>query len=144
MSHISEAAIGGKFRAVAAAALDGVVGGFGDADLLCVSIGAGGEIVVGTATICDGVIWTREGRSSESATPNAIIGGRTYTVFTRAQIAEMEVGAGAFSAGDAIYARAAGDATAGPTGGAGAKYVGVMTTDNILVVDVGLRNDGTA
>lgn len=147
MSHISEAPIGGKFRAVAHADLDTEVGTFGDTDLLCVQVGAAGTLEAASATVVHGVIWTREGRAEESTTPDAVIGGRTYTVITRGQFAEMEVGASPFSAGDDLYAQAAGavDAFAGGVAaGAGAKYIGKMVTDNILVVDVGLLIDGQA
>lgn len=144
MSHISEAPIGGKFRAVADTTLDGVDGTFGDDDILPVTLDAAGELVVATATACHGVVWTREGRAGES-TAKTLIGGRTYTVITRGQFAGMEVGVGTFTAGDNIYAQAAGAVATGPTGaGADAKSIGTMVTDNILVVDVGLLAPGLA
>ena len=144
MSHISEAPIGGKFRAVAHADLDTDPGLWGDADLLCVQVGAAGTLEAASATVCHGVIWTKEGRS-DIADNNLIIGGRTYTVITRGILAEMEVGTSpALSAGDQVYAAANGDVVVGGAGaGAGAKYVGVMTSDSTLVVDIGLGADGT-
>jgi hypothetical protein len=144
MSYISEAPIGGKFRAVAHADLDTDPGLWGDADLLCVQVGAAGTLEAASATVCHGVIWTREGRKG-GTDDNLIIGGRTYTVLTRGILSEMEVGASpALAAGDQVYAAASGDVVVGGAGaGAGAKYIGVMVNDSTLVLDIGLGADGT-
>ncbi len=117
--RIDKAPEGGKFRATAAAALDATAGAWGDADMLCVQFDASGDLIVAAAgDNCDGVIWTKEGRKAlDDGTDNQVIGGRVYTVFTFAELTEAEIGASpALSAGDAIYATAAGDVGGVATG----------------------------
>jgi len=117
---------GGKFRATAAAALDGTAGAWGDADMLCVNFDANGDLIASAATTGVGVIWTKEGRKPLSdGTENQVIGGRKYTVFTFAEFVEAETAASpALSAGDALYATASGDVTTTP--GVGDIYIGTV------------------
>lgn len=148
MARISEAPEGGKFRARAAAALDGVAGAWGDGDLLCVTFDNAGDLVVGAAATTRGVIWTPEGRKDPSkANYKEVIGGKMYTVFTWAVIQEMERGTSpTLDEGDAIFAAAAGDviniAAGTATGaGAGAIYIGQVLNDETVpgAVGTGLR-----
>lgn len=142
MAHIDKAPEGGKFRAKAAAALDGTAGAFGDGDLLCVNLDANGELVAAAATTAVGVIWTREGkRKPDAANFKDVVGGKTYTVLRFAEIVEMEVGASPPSAGDRLYAAAAGGAGASSVG---AIFLGwVDDTGSRLILDVGAAPVGT-
>jgi len=140
--RIDQAPEGGKFRATAATALDGVAGAWGDTDMLCVQFDAAGELILSAAgDNCDGVIWTKEGRKTlTSGNDNKVIGGKKYTVFTFAELVEAEnVAAGpAITAGDAIYATALGDVTVG--GAAGDIYVGtVLNGGSRLLINVNGR-----
>lgn len=148
MARISEAPEGGKFRARAAAALDGQAGVWGDLDLLCVTFDAAGDLIIGTAVTTRGVIWVPEGRKDTTvASYNNVIGGKMYTVFTWAIIQEMEIGTSpTLDEGDAVFAAAAGDviniAAGTPTGaGAGAIYIGQVLNDETRpgAVGTGLR-----
>lgn len=148
MARISEAPEGGKFRARAAAALDGQAGVWGDLDLLCVTFDAAGDLIIGTAVTTRGVIWVPEGRKDTTiASYNNVIGGKMYTVFTWAVIQEMEIGTSpTLDEGDAVYAAAGGDviniAAGTPTGaGAGAIYIGQVLNDETRpgAVGTGLR-----
>lgn len=134
--QIDKAPEGGKFRATAAAALDGTAGAWGDADMLCVDTDSSGNLIVATAGSCVGVIWTKEGRKSGTTTnaENEVIGGRKYTVFTFAEAVEAEIGSSpALSAGDKIYGTAAGDVlTTGSA--AGDIYIGEVLTDGSRMV----------
>jgi hypothetical protein len=132
---------GGKFRARAAAALDGVAGAWGDGDLLGVGFDANGELVVGTATDTVGVVWTREGqRKPDAASYKQLVGGRVYTVFHTAEFVEMEVGAAPPAAGDELFALAAGDAGASA---AGAIFLGwIDDTGSRLILRVNGRPVG--
>lgn len=134
---------GGKFRATAAAALDGTAGAWGDADMLCVQFDASGELVASAAgDNCDGVIWTKEGRKPLSdGSENEVIGGKKYTVFTFAEFVEAEIGSSpALSAGDALYATASGDVKASGTAAAGDIYIGTVLNDGSrLLVNVNGR-----
>ena len=123
---------GGKFRAVAATALDAQAGLWGSADMLCVQFDASGDLIVSAAgDNCDGVIWTSEGRKAASV-PATVIGGRKYTVFTNAEFVEADLAASpAFSAGDVLYATALGDITASPA--TGDIYVGTVVDDRLLI-----------
>ncbi len=122
---------GGKFRAVAAAALDGEAGVWGDADLLCVTLDSSGELVLSSAGDCDGVLWTSEGRKASSV-PATVIGGKKYTVFTNAEFVEADLAASpALSAGDRLYATALGDITASPA--TLDIFVGVVVDDRLLI-----------
>jgi len=138
--RIDQAPEGGKFRATAAAALDGTVGAWGDADMLCVQFDASGDLVVAAAgDNCDGVIWTKEGRIPlADGTDNEVIGGKKYTVFTFCELVEAEIGASpALSAGDAIYATAAGDVGGVTTGDI---YIGtVLAGGSRMIVNVNGR-----
>jgi len=139
--RIDQAPEGGKFRATAAAALDGTAGAWGDADMLCVQFDGSGDIVVAAAgDNCDGVIWTKEGRKSVTD-DNKVIGGRKYTVFTFAELVEAEIGASpALSEGDTVYATALGDVTINAFGVAGDIYIGtVLKGGSRLVVNVNGR-----
>ena len=123
---------GGKFRAVAAAALDGEAGVWGSADLLCVQFDGSGDLILAAAgDNCDGVIWTSEGRKASSV-PATVIGGKKYTVFTNAEFVEADLAASpALSAGDVLYATALGDITASPA--TGDIYVGTVVDDRLLI-----------
>ena len=122
---------GGKFRAVAAAALDGEAGVWGSADLLCVTLDSSGELVLSSAGDCDGVIWTSEGRKGDSV-PAEVIGGKKYTVFTNAEFVEADLAASpALSAGDRLYATALGDVTASPA--TLDIFVGVIVDDRLII-----------
>ena len=136
--QIDQAPEGGKFRATAAAALDTIVGAWGDTDMLCVQLDASGELILSAAgDNCDGVIWTKEGRREvNGVVSNAVIGGKKYTVFTFAELVEAEVGSSpALSAGDDIYATALGDVTVG--GVAGDIYIGsVLRGGSRLLINV--------
>lgn len=138
--RIDQAPEGGKFRATAAAALDGTAGAWGDADMLCVQFDASGDLVVAAAgDNCDGVIWTKEGRIPlADGTDNEVIGGKKYTVFTFCELVEAEIGASpALSAGDAIYATAAGDVGGVTTGDI---YIGtVLAGGSRMIVNVNGR-----
>lgn len=125
----------GRFRAPAAAALNGTAGVWGDTDLLCVQVDTNGELVVGDATHCDGIIWTQEGRTLDvryntAALIKNIIGGKMYTVFQNVEIAEAELAASpALTIGDRVFAAAAGDVAVAAVG---AIYIGVvLTNENI-------------
>lgn len=122
----------GRFRAPAAAALDGTPGVWGSADLLCVQVDTNGELVVADATHCDGVIWTQEGRTLDTRYTTAtliknIVGGKMYTVFQDVEIADAELAASpALTIGDRVFATAAGDVVVAAVG---AVYIGVVLTN---------------
>jgi hypothetical protein len=121
MARIDKVSDSGRFRAFAAAGLNDVAGNWGDGELLCVQVDASGTLSLGAAPDCDGVILTTEGRNNPDATNyKKVIGGREYTVFTAAEIVEMGEGTDpTFSAGDLVYAGAAGDVeVASPASGA--------------------------
>ena len=135
--RIDKAPEGGKFRATAAAAMDGTAGAWGDADMLCVDFDASGDLIVAIAGTGKGVIWTKEGRKPlADGTENEVIGGRKYTVLKFAELVEAEVGASpALSAGDVLYATAGGDVEL--VGVAGNVYIGtVLGNGSTIVVDV--------
>lgn len=146
MAHVSSAPEGGKFRATAAVAIDATAaiwgGAAGSLSLLCVSVNASGELILSTATLCDGVIDVTEGRR-ESATGLAnfrqVIGGKRYTVIKRGQIQEIEDGT--LAAGDRLYAIAAGDVRVGKAGGLGAVFVGIVLPDPTVRSGTGLFLD---
>ncbi len=122
---------GGKFRAVAASALDGEAGVWGSADMLCVTLDSSGELILSSAGDCDGVIWTSEGRKAASV-PAEVIGGKKYTVFTNAEFTEADLAASpALSAGDRLYATDLGDITASPA--ALDIFIGVVVDDRLVV-----------
>lgn len=143
MSRLDHVVDEGRFRAVAAAALDGVTGtwgttdGTGVGDLLCVEVDGNGELVLADADNCDGVIWVPEGRRSSFRTAGpqyandvavkTVVGGKTYTVFERAIIAEMETGEDPIAEGDRLFSDAAGAVTATP----GGVYLGVALPNPI-------------
>lgn len=138
MSRLDHVVDEGRFRARAAAALDGETGTWGttDADgvgdLLNVRINASGELVLADADNVDGVIWVPESRRSNFRTTEVdqktVIGGKVYTVFERAIIAEMEAGEDPLDAGDRVYAVAAGGIST--TNQAGV-YLGVCLPNDI-------------
>ena len=149
--HIDQSPEGGKFRAVAASGMDGQVGLWGSADLLGVQVDANGEIDQASATVCDGVILTTEGRKTLSdGTQNEVIGGRKYTVFTNAEFVEAEAAASpALSAGDKVWSQANGDVDVTATPGVGAVFLGFVMADigggeSRLVLNVGLREPSAA
>ena len=118
MSRPDKVGESGRFRAVAAAALDGVAGTFGTTDsdgvgdLLAVAVDGNGQLVLADADACDGVIYVPESRRSNyrvtEVEQKTAIGGKTYTVFDRAEIAEMEAGDDPLAAGDRVFSAAAG------------------------------------
>ena len=136
--RIDSAPEGGKFRAYAAAALDGTAGAWGDADMLCVVLDGSGDLIVSSAGSGMGVIWTKEGRKSGTVTnpDNEVIGGRKYTVFTNVLAVEAEVGSSpALSEGDDVYATNGGDVTT--SGATGDIYIGsVLAGGSVLVINV--------
>ncbi len=116
--RIDKAPEGGKFRAKAAAAMDGQVGTWGEADMLCVDFNSSGEIIVSTAGTGEGVIWTKEGRKPLSdGSENEVIGGRKYTVFTFCELVEAETSTPTLAEGDILYASAAGSIDLTPATG---------------------------
>lgn len=139
MSRPSSMPEGGKVRGQAATALDATTATFGDTttpDLLVCDIGAGGELVIGTATGAEGVIYVPEGRRDPSQSNfNDVIGAKWYTLLTFGEIQEFE-NAG-FSAGDKLYAAASGDVTDTP--GAGAVYIGTVMPDPSVASGNGLK-----
>jgi len=138
--RIDQAPEGGKFRATAAAALDGTAGAWGDADMLCVTFDASGDLVVAALGTAIGVIWTKEGRKPLSdGSDNEVIGGRKYTVFTYAELVEAEIGSSpALSEGDEVWATAAGDVVTSPA--TGAVYIGtVLSGGSRMIVNVNGR-----
>lgn len=134
--RIDKAPEGGKFRATAATALDGQVGTWGDADMLCVNFDASGDLIVSATTTGVGVIWTKEGRKPLSdGTENAVIGGRKYTVFTFCELVEAEIGTPTLAAGDLLYASAAGIVDLTPA--AGDIFIGtVLGNGSTIVINV--------
>lgn len=135
---------GGKFRAKAAAALDGVAGLWGDLDMLCVLINASGEIALAAAATAEGVIWTPEGkRNSSLAGHKNVIGGKWYTVFKFGELSEAEVGTSpAMVAGNKIYAAAGGDVVVGSV--LGSKFIGTVLEDPVRTGGLRLVLDITA
>jgi len=135
---------GGKFRATAAAAIDGTTGAWGDADMLCVALDASGQLILATNNDVVGVIWTPEGRKvAADGSHKDVIGDRKYTVFTRAEFVEVDTAASpALTAGDKIYATASGDVLdTGMT--TGDVFVGAVIADandagGRLLIDIGL------
>lgn len=134
---------GGSFRAVAASGMDGTAGAWGDGDMLTVTLDGSGELVVGTLVDVVGVIWTPEGRKATvgGVTEKDVIGGRKYTVFTRALFADVDLDASpAIGVGDEVWATAAGDVLV--TGEAtGAIWIGQRLADvnavaGMLLVDI--------
>lgn len=140
MARISKAPDGGKFRARAAASLDGTEGAWGNGELLNVLVDANGELVAAAADDVEGVIWTPESRR-ETATAldnfRQAIGGKVYTVFTWAEIQEMDAGDDpTLGAGDKVYGAAAGAAA---LAGVGATYLGTVFLDDTVPGGAGLR-----
>lgn len=157
MARVSSAPEGGKFRARAATALNGTAGNWGGAagleNLLCVRVTTAGELIVATLTECDGVIDVTEGKSAKAASLASYrqaIGGKRYTVLRQAQIQDIEDGT--LVAGNKLFSRASGDAGVGPTGGAGAIFLGIVLPDEtqrasgglVLHLDVNGAPVGTA
>lgn len=128
---------GGKFRATAAAALDGETGAFGDDDLLCVTFDGSGELIAASADDAVGVIYTPEGRrdtGNAAIDVKEVIGGKRYTVIRRGEYVEMEQGSSPPSAGDALYAGASGAVAATATGSI---FIGwIDNSGSRLIVDV--------
>ena len=127
MSRIDKAPDGGKFRATAAASLDGDPGVWGDGDLLCVQVNGDGLLEAATATACDGVILTTESKNDPDASEfKNVIAGRVYTVFQRGEIVGT-FASPVLAAGDRVWATAAGDVDT--AGAAGEIQVGFMVFD---------------
>lgn len=135
---------GGKFRAKAAAALDGQAGLWGDGDMLCVLINSSGEIALAAAATAEGVIWTPEGkRNSSLANYKTVVGGKWYTVFKFGELSEAENGSSpAMAAGNKIYAAAGGDVVVGSV--AGSKFIGTVLEDPVRTGGLRLVLDITA
>jgi hypothetical protein len=135
--RIDKAPEGGKFRAVAATALDGQAGTWGDLDMLCVNFNTAGELIASEVSTGVGVIWTKEGRKPLSdGSENEVIGGRKYTVFTYAELVEAEVGTTpTLSAGDNLYASATGIVDITPA--VGDVYIGtVLDNGSQIIINV--------
>jgi len=135
--RIDKAPEGGKFRAVAASALDGQAGTWGDLDMLCVNFNSAGELIASEVSTGIGVIWTKEGRRPlDDGSENEVIGGRKYTVFTFAELVEAEVGTTpALSAGDHLYASATGIVDITPA--VGDIYIGtVLDNGSQILINV--------
>jgi hypothetical protein len=122
----------GRFRAVAHSTLAiagtfGTTDGDGVGDLLCVQVNGDGLLIPGDADNCDGVIWTPESRRSNhrvtEVEQKTALAGKTYTVFERAILVEMEAGSDPLSAGDRVYSAAAGGIS---TSDATGVYLGVV------------------
>ncbi len=107
---IDAAPEGGKFRATAASAMDGQVGTWGKADMLCVDLDSSGELITSELGTGMGVIWVPEGRTDGTVTnpANEVMGGRKYTVFRFVELVEAEGSTPALTAGDNLYAGADG------------------------------------
>ena len=141
MATIDSAPEGGKFRAIASAALGGTAGAWGNGDLLCVTMNASGELVVGSATDAIGVILTSEGkRDNLAAGFKQVVAGAKYTVLRQATLVECDTYTSpTVAAGDSLWTAAAGDVTATP--GAGAIFIGrVLLGDGagmVLELNVG-------
>lgn len=134
---IDQAPEGGKARLIADATLDGVAGAWGDGDMYCVTVNASGLLVAAAIGDCIGVIKTDEGRKPDVAGNKNIIGGRKYTVFSRAELVEADIGSPALAAGDKVFVDTAGAVTT--TGAVGARCLGFIDdTGKRLVLDVGL------
>lgn len=167
MARVSSAPEGGKFRARAAAALDGQAGlwggvqGAGQDNLLCVELDANGELVLATGPDCAGVIDVTEGRTSKAvdlANFRQVIGGKRYTVLQRAHVQEMagseDSGTTVLGAGDRLYADsgADGDVRIGAAGGVGDSFIGYIVPDDtvrgggglVLILEVNGAAAGTA
>lgn len=131
--RIDQAPEGGKFRAKAATALDGQVGTWGDADMLCVNFNSSGEIIASEVSTGIGVIWTKEGRKPLSdGSENEVIGGKKYTVLTFAELVEAETSTPALAAGDHLYASATGIVDTTPA--VGDVYMGTVMGDGSRIV----------
>lgn len=133
MSRPDAVVDGTRFRCRAAASLDTDPGVWGDGDLLCVQVNGDGELEAASADNCDGVIWAPEGRISSHRVAEAdlkkFVGGRVYTVFERAELAEMEVGTSpTLAAGDRVYAAASGDVSTTNQSGV---YLGVVLPNQV-------------
>lgn len=145
MARVSEADVGGKVRARAAAAIDGQAGLWGgpagSENLLCVEFDANGELILATGPDCAGVIDTTEGRGPQAtdlANFRQVQGGKVYTVLKRAVI--QEIGDGTVGAGDDLYVGAsAGDIRVGAAGGAGDSYIGTVLPDDTVPGGTGLK-----
>lgn len=146
MARVSEADVGGKVRARAAAAIDGQAGLFGgpagEENLLAVEFDANGELILATGPDCAGVIDTTEGRGPQATDLDnfrQVQGGKVYTVLKRAAI--QEIGDGTVAAGDDLYAASAtpGDVRVGAAGGAGDSYIGTVLPDDTVRGGSGLK-----
>lgn len=138
---VDQAPEGGKFRANAAAALDGEAGVWGSGDMLCVQFDAAGDLVLAAAgDNYAGVIKVNEGRKDLGlATDKEVIGGRKYTVFTNVEFTEADIAASpTMSSGDVFYATAAGDLIIEASATVGDLYVGTVVGSRFLVA-VGAR-----
>lgn len=139
MARFDKAPEGSKFRAEAASGLDGTAGAWGDGDLLCVTLDASGQLVLGTATEVYGIISTSEGRPNThyvaAADQKKVVGGYRYTVVRNGEILDAATfTTQAFAAGDKLYAAASG----------GVNTAGPAATGNIYVGDViGREGDST-
>ena len=118
MARIDKAPEGGKFRATAGAGLDGTAGAWGNGEFINVLIDSSGEIDEASATDIVGFIVTSEGQDADAAGNKNVIGGRVYTVFFQCEIVEASTfTAPTVSAGDSLWATAAGDIVTSPATG---------------------------
>lgn len=133
MARIDKAPEGGKFRAKAAAGLNGTAGAWGNGEFLNVALDANGELAVGGAADVDGFIVTSEGQDADAAGNKNVIGGRVYTVFFQCEIMDASTfTAPTVAAGDVLWAKAAGDV--GTTGALGDIFMGTVLDDGERVV----------
>jgi hypothetical protein len=139
MARIDKAPEGGKFRATAAAGLDATAGAWGAGEFLNVLIDSNGEIDEATATDIVGFIVTSEGQDADATANKLAIGGRVYTVFFQCEIVEASTfAAPTVSAGDSIWATAAGDITITPA--TGDVFLGhVLLGDERVVINMHSR-----
>ena len=143
---VDQAPEGGKFRAVAAAALDGEAGVWGSGDMLCVQFDGSGDLILAAAgDNFIGVIKTNEGRKDLGlATDKEVIGGRKYTVFTNAEFTEVDIAASpTMAAGAVFYATALGDLIIEASATLLDRYVGTVVGGRFLV-HVGARPSAPA
>lgn len=145
--RVDQAPETGKFRATASASIDATAGAWGDGDMLCVTIDSSGEIILATATDCMGVIYVPEGREpADDDSHKNVIGGKKYTVLSICELVEAEIGTSpALSAGDTIWAEAAGDVDVTATPGIGSIFVGkVLNGGSRVRIHVGLTEASAA
>jgi hypothetical protein len=115
---------------VAGSNLTGVWGDATAPDLICVDIDASGLLIASGADAAKGVIWTPEGKSESGvANFNVALAGSVMTVFTQAQFTGTFDGTPALTAGDEVWAAAAGDVVDSAPG-VGGQLIGFMAASD--------------